>query len=167
MKRARLYILLTAALFAVCACEGEPGIPGRDGKDGRDGRDGRDGATLLQPILIDVPAANWAYTESDEGDFFVATVEVPELTEDIFDFGLVKMYRTYDYDTPNAWQIEMPYVRHLREEYGGSVINYTETVDYEFGIGTICIYYTVSDFYYDLEDMSIPGDMYFRCVLML
>ena len=163
--------MLAALLFAVCACEGEPGVPGRDG---RDGIDGRDGATLLNPILINVPAQNWVYTDADDNNFFYATVELPELTEDIFDFGLIKMYRTFDYDTSYPVQAELPYTRHFEYDKGnGTMGYYTETVDYEIEydvkneLGLISIYYTVSDFEYDPDDLAIPGDMQFRCVLML
>ena len=86
------------------------------------------------------------------------------LTEEIFDGGVVKMYRTFDYDSQYATQIEMPYVR-LREEYpegGGEPFRYTELLDYDFGIETVNIYFTVSDFYYGFK----PGAMLFRCVLL-
>lgn len=78
------------------------------------------------------------------------------------------MYRCYDFGKKDGFQIEMPYVRH-KEEYVG--INdwgedqyaiYTETLDYEYMVGSLTIYYTVSDFIYE----PTPGTMQFRCVVM-
>lgn len=91
---------------------------------------------------------------------------MPEITEDVFDFGLIKMYRVFDYDKPNAMQQEMPFTRMKEFQKGTQWFFYTEVVDYDITIGGITIYYTVSDFDYELDETFIPEAMQFRCLIM-
>lgn len=169
--------MLCLPMLFLSSCRGEPGLdglPGRDGRDGIDGRDGMDGVASIKTVIVNVPQASWEYSNLDNNNYFSATVDVPEITEDVFDFGLVKMYRVYDFDKTSATQMEMPYIR-LNEWCMGDVdadgyddwAFYTETVDYEFGIGTLTIFYTASDFDYEIDESFIPETMQFRCVVML
>lgn len=127
----------------------------------------------MQTILINVTEASWNKTKADNNNYFYATVDVPELTEDIFDAGLVKMYRTFDFDRKNASQMELPYT--WQYEYNTGVKDkegkdiwefYSEHISYEFNIGSVSIYYTVSDFNYELDSKWSPEAMQFRLVLM-
>lgn len=142
--------------FSMTSCKGEPGAPGLDG------------VGVIKTVLINVPQSKWAYSGQDNNNYFYATVDMPEITSAVFDKGLVKMYRTYNFDKTNASQLEMPYVRPV-EGYNESADEwyfYTETVDYEFGIGTMTICYTVSDFDYEIDEEFVPEAMQFRCVVM-
>ena len=141
------------------SCEGPMGPMGPTGPAGRDGKD-----ALIKVVYINVDQAAWKFSGLNDNNYFTATVSVPELTEEIFDGGIIKMYRTFDYESVDATQIEMPYVRlkELYEEGYPDPIRYTEVLDYDFGIERINIYFTVSDFYYDIK----PEAMTFRCVLM-
>lgn len=158
--------MLAVSASLISSCQGKQGIPGRDGAPGRDGRDG---TGIANVVLIDVPAANWQYSSVNNNNYFFATVEMPEITPDSFDNGLVKMYRTFNYESAtDAYQMELPYTRHNEacvDEANDGWAFWTETVDYAFGPGWMTIYYTVSDFDYEIEYYT-PEAMTFRCVIM-
>lgn len=122
----------------------------------------------LNTVLVTVEENQWAYSNVDNNNYFYATVDMPEITQSVFKTGLVKVYRVYDFNTSNATQIEMPYVRH--KEYYSTEDDrwdfYTETCDYEFNVGQMTICYTLSDFYYELDESFWPERMQFRCVIM-
>lgn len=155
----RILAIFTAALSLciLASCEGAPGM---------DGRDGRDGVGVIDNIIINVPQKSWQYAGANDNNFFYATVPMKEITEDVFDGGLVKVYRTYNYDSADATQAELPFVLLKEESVDGGKVFYTETVDYEFGIGSITFYYTVSDFIYEYDPGFVPEAMQFRCVVM-
>jgi len=120
----------------------------------------------LQTIIINVDQSHWAYSNLDNNNYFYSTVDMPEITKDVFNYGLIKMYRTYDFTSSNPSQIELPYVRHNEYQISGDNWGfYTETVDYEICLGQIIIYYTASDFDYELDEAFIPDSMQFRCVI--
>jgi len=128
----------------------------------------------LKVVNIDVPVTSWEYSISLEeeknpelkyqGNWYKATVEVPEITKSICESGLIKMYRVYD----DGIQSEMPFTR--QNEWYDSKEDvryfYTEAVDYEFTVGRINIFYTVSDFDYEDDISFIPEAMKFRCVII-
>lgn len=124
-------------------------------------------------IDIDVPASSWNYSitpaeESNpnlkyQGNYFWAELSVPQLTDRACMDGLVKVYKK---NPDRATQTELPFTRH-KEIYNGpgNRYFYTETIDYEFGEGVIFIYYTVSDFDYEVDSQFVPESMRFRCVI--
>lgn len=159
MRNTYLFLMLfIAGMFTACVGpQGEPGMPGRDGKDG----------PTIKNIVVNVNKEHWQYTNNNNNNCFFATVDMPEITENVFDYGIVKVYRLYDFDSSNATQIELPYVRHKEEQNtAGDWIFYTETVDYDYGIGKMTIYYTESDFNYELDQTFIPEAMQFRCSIL-
>lgn len=122
----------------------------------------------MQTVLINVEKNMWKYSNIDNNNYFMATVKMPEITKDVYQTGLVKMYRVYDFNSSNGSQMEMPYVR-LNEQYipaANQWVFYTETVDYEYGVGQITIFYTASDFDYEIDETFVPDAMQFRCVVM-
>lgn len=122
----------------------------------------------IETVLINVAKTDWSYTNTSSNNYFYASVNMPEITESVFDTGLVKMYRVYNFDKTTASQIELPFVRHSEycDYVTGNWLFYTETVDYEFYIGKMLIYYTASDFDYELDESFVPDAMQFRCVIM-
>ena len=164
MRKLSYIFLVLSGLCLMTSCIEKIGPMGPMGPQGPAGRDGKDAFEAIKIVYLNVDQAAWKYSGMFDNNYFVAQVKVPELTEDIFDGGIIKMYRTYDYDTRDAIQIEMPYVRprEFYEEGNPEPFRYTEVVDYDFGIGYINIYFTVSDFYYEVK----PEAMTFRCVLM-
>lgn len=122
----------------------------------------------IKNIEINVKQKNWAYSNEDNNNYFYATVDMPEITPDVFKTGMIKMYRTYFSGTNNASQVEMPYTNLAEYPISGTSDwgFYTEHVYYEFAVGTMTIYYMASDFDYELDTSFIPQDMSFRCVIM-
>ena len=158
----KLYLLLLVCMGVLCSCEGPMGPMGPQGPKGDPGQ-----AATFTIVRIDVPQSSWNYSNVGNNNYFYATVEMPEITEQVFDGSLIKMYRTFNYDTMDATQMEMPYVRvneaQLEDQ---SWVFYTETVDYDYGIGKMTIYYAASDFDYELNPQFIPEAMTFRCVIV-
>ena len=82
------------------------------------------------------------------------------------------MYREFNTGTPEATQVELPHVSHQEYWYNieGDPNNYvgfyTETIDYQFGIGSLTIFYKASDFEYEVDEKIAPVGMHFRCVIM-
>lgn len=157
MKKALTILLTVLSVLLLDSCMGEPG---------RDGRDGRDGLGVIKSVQINVPEEAWQYSGIDTENYYFATVDMPEINDEVLKKGLVKMYMYFG----NS-QVEMPFTKY-REEYieeDNSWVFYTQMVDYEFSKGQIIIFYTISDFIYEesanVYDFS-PGDMKFRCVVM-
>lgn len=118
-------------------------------------------------FTMEISQDAWMYTNTENNNYFWASFDMPEITEDVFDNGLVKIYRTYDYWTDNPVQIELPHVRQAEYQISGDNWGfYTELVDYEISIGSVTIFYTASDFDYELDESFIPDDMQFRCVII-
>lgn len=123
--------------------------------------------TTIDTILINVDSKDWIYSNFNNNNYFYATVDMPEITKSAFKTGVIKMYRTYNFGSSNESQIEMPCNIH-HEEYVSSDnwAFYTETLDYEFSSGSVTIYYTLSDFFYEEDITFIPEAMQFRCVII-
>ena len=175
MRKILYYVSLFLTLCLLASCRGMPGLdgmdglPGRDGRDGRDGIDGRDGVASIIVKEVVIPQDSWCYSDIDDNNFFFYTFNnVKDLTKDVYDNGLLKMYRYITTDNKEV-QMEMPYVR-LSEQYVPSIkdwVFYTETVDYDFSKdGDLTIYYAASDFDYELDEAFIPESMRFRLVIM-
>lgn len=126
----------------------------------------------IKSVLITVKANQWAYSEIDNNNYFYATVDMPEITQDVFKTGFVKMYRVWDWGSSNAVQMEMPYSRHIEEYWEDPDLDedgwyfYTESLDYEFAVGKMTICYTLSDFFYEIDESYAPDQMQFRCVVL-
>lgn len=133
----------------------------------------------IDTVIINVPQSQWVYSKVETNNYFYAMADMPEITEDAFDRGLVKVYRVYNYDKTNAAQLEMPYsrpveqpVEFIDEETGEPFIQwffFTETVECEIGIGGVTFVYRASDFEYEVVDIPEtlrPEAMQFRIVVM-
>lgn len=158
MRKLLYALTLLGTILAFGSCTGAPG------RDGVDGRDGLDGFGVIKTIDLKVPQSSWNYSNLTDNNYFYAEVELPEVTESVFDSGLIAVYRTYDYDSQNASQVALPYVRPIEYEYNGNWYSYEEHVDYELFIGKMLIYYTASDFDYEVNTSFAPEAMRFRIV---
>ena len=165
-------------MLGLSSCEGPMGPQGPRGIQGPQGPAGS--GTVVTVVDIDVPADRWVYSDIAETDdnpgnnYFYANIPDMEdvITKEIYDGGLIKIYREFDTGTSYATQIELPHVSHQEYWYNidGDPNNYvglyTETIDYQFGIGSLVIYYTASDFEYEVDETIAPVGMHFRCVIM-
>ncbi|MCQ2329538.1 MAG: hypothetical protein MJZ93_03155 [Paludibacteraceae bacterium] len=112
--------------------------------------------TRWKIVDVDVPARSWQEFKDEEGLnlFYVATVDVPELTDVICKDGMVSCYLV-DGDV----QIVLPYIRHYQDAEG---FFWTTTNDYEFSVGKLDLYITNSDF----ADDPPVGNRRYRLVLV-
>ena len=139
------------------SCKGEPG------------RDGRDGLVNYYNIPIQINQNEWSYSGFDNNNYFFATISMPEITSEIYQHANVMVYHEYDQGTKNAVQTPLPYTRHkeyLADEATDTWGFYTETVDYEFTVGKMTIFYTASDFDYEMDQAFVPEQMNFRVFIM-
>ncbi len=116
-------------------------------------------------IDLQINSNEWEYSNIANNNFFSATFSIPEITPNIYNNGLVQVYREYSTGTSQAVQILLPQTRHNEVEVNGDWFFFTETVDYEYGVGTLTIFYTVSDFDYELNTSFVPESMHFRAVV--
>lgn len=126
----------------------------------------------MTTVSVKVDANEWKYTQEDANDvfnnnYFYAVVDMPEITEDVFDYGEVKAYAVYDRtDYTYARKHLLPYVLHVEEptEDNGWLF-YTQTIDFTYGIGWAEFNFRMSDFAYE-EDLTInPPAMEFDIVI--
>lgn len=134
-------------------------------------------------VDIQVNKEHWLYSDADNNNYFVANIKMPEITWDVYDNAIINVYREYETGSNQASQTVLPYVRHkeysypLIDEDGKYIVDeynehiygwgfYTETVDYEFTQGNLSIFYTASDFEYELDQTFVPEPMHFRVVIM-
>ncbi len=137
------------------------------GPEGPQGPAGRDGFVNYKIIDLQINQNEWEYPGYDNNNFFVGSFAMPEITSHIYNNGLVQVYREYNTGTKDARQILLPQTRHNEVQLSnGNWAFYTETVDYEYGVGTLSIFYTASDFDYELNQTFVPEPMHFRAVLM-
>ena len=131
----------------------------------------QNGATL-KTIKVKVNADEWAYTQQGAADqfnnnYFYAVVNMPEITEDVFDYGEVKAYAVFDrMNIQSARKHLLPYVLHVEEPLAnGEWLFYTQTIDFTYGIGWAEVNFRMSDFAYE-EDVTInPPAMEFDFVI--
>ena len=153
MKRL-IYGLLVVMAVALTGCEGKPG---------------RDGVVRYYNIPLQINQNEWKYTNTDNNNYFYAEFKMEMITWDIYEHGNVMVYREYDQGTDNAVQTPLPYTRHkeyLADEANNTWGFYTETVDYEFTKGKMTIFYTASDFDYEIDEKFVPEQMNFRVFIM-
>ena len=157
MKKYLMFALVLCSALLV-SCRGPQGEPGRDG--------------LVNSKVIDIQINQneWQYSNQDNNNYFYGVINVPELTWNIYNNGIVKVYREYNTGTNNASQIELPYVKlnevAVTDNGNTQWVFYTETVDYEFTQGSVTIFYTASDFDYELNTTFVPEQMHFRLIMM-
>ena len=130
-----------------------------------------DGSTL-KTIRVTVKAADWQYTQQGHDDqfnnnYFYAGVDVPEITEEVFDYGEVKAYVVYDrMDLKYARKHLLPYVLHVEEPTNtGEWLYFTETYDFTYGIGWAEFNFRTSDFAYEDNVNINPPAMEFDIVI--
>ncbi len=125
----------------------------------------------MRKIILDlqVDANEWQYSNAADNNYYYATFTIPDLNAEKYNNGQISVYREYDSGTVNATQTLLPAVRHkeyVSDEATNTLSFYTETIDYEYGIGTLTIFYTLSDFEYEEDAKYAPGAMHFRLMMV-
>lgn len=163
MKKYFLLFCVAVTALTLGSCRGPMGPMGPAGHDGMNG------LVNSKIIDLDIKQNEWGYSNVGNNNYFFATFNVPELTADIYDNGIIKVYREWGTGTKDATQAELPFTRY--QEYLADELNntwgfYSEHVDYDFLVGALNIYYTASDFDYELNESFVPEAMHFRVIMM-
>ncbi len=126
----------------------------------------------FKTISVRVNASEWQYTQQGTSDqfnnnYFYAVVDMPEITEQVFDYGEVKAYVVYDrMDYYYARKHLLPYVLHVEEPTDeGDWLFYTQTIDFTYGIGWAEFNFRMSDFAYEENTTINPSDMEFDIII--
>ena len=107
----------------------------------------------FKTLDLRVDANQWLV--SQDGDYYYCTFNVPELTSQIYNYGVVTCYREYNKGTTTAYQLPLPQTIHNVDAGDGTL--YTSTIDFSFAVGLVEIVLTNNDFKYDT-----PESMDFR-----
>ena len=128
-------------------------------------KDDKIAETQWKIINIKVNKGDWTW--NNDGGFYTATANLPELTEFIFDNGAAVGYYKFN---DNAKTV-LPFVKtywYNVEEGGVNVTKYfTETISCDFALGnpsTVTFHLEMSDLAY--YDNGVPNDMNFQVVLI-
>ena len=123
-------------------------------------------------VNVTVKAREWQYTEFSDttyfaNNYFYAGVDVPEITENVFDNGEVKAYAVFDNNsTEYARQHLLPFGTPAEVQLeNGTWVYYTEVYDFTYGIKWAEFNYRVSDFAYEEDRKFTPPTMNFRIVI--
>ena len=110
----------------------------------------------FKTLDLRVDANQWLF--SQDGDYYYCTFNVPELTSQIYNYGVVTCYREYNKGTTNAYQLPLPQTIHNVDAGNGAL--YTSTIDFSFAVGLVEIVLTNNDFaYYAPEGMDFRLNM--------
>jgi hypothetical protein len=96
-------MVLIAIVIIIASCQGPEGPPGLTGPPGYDGEDGLDGINYTQTAIYDLVPADW----SGDLDRYTATLNVPEINDDIYYNGAVLGYQLIEID-PKSFNL-LPY----------------------------------------------------------
>ena len=158
------FLFLLIAAFTMTACVGPMGPEGPQGENG---------IADWDVISLEIPAVGWeVVTSGSDFEYYIATFDdIPEIDQFTFDEGLVKCYRELDYDNDGDYEVqqEMPISRHMKQELDGGLAYWTETLDYDYGVGFLNVYFTISDFVPFTDNSNAilgPEKMRFRLVIM-
>lgn len=123
--------------------------------------------TKINTISVKVLESEWQYTDYNNNNYFYAIVDMPEITENIFDNGEVKAYIVFDrLDYYYARKHLLPYVLHVEEPTEDNDWKFfTETIDFTYGIGWAEFNVNRSDFEHEIDLTINPVAMEFDIVI--
>ena len=137
-KASHIFFVALTAVFLSSCFRGPQGPIGPQGQDGLNGRDGLDGNANVISINYAADPSHWYDVGTPgEDDYFMALdLDVPEITQDIVDNGLVLVY--YRADTQDPWTA-LPYtiVSHNPD--------YIEKLDFIYDLGFVGMQSQASD----------------------
>ena len=122
---------------------------------------------ITNRAVIDLEANNshWVY---DNGAYR-ATFDIPELTLDAYNNGMVNCYAEFNTGSNNAYQELLPFIyfNQYTDAETGEVFNWSRLLDYDYTVGSLTIYYTNNDFNYIITGSDPEtGSWHFRLVII-
>lgn len=94
-----------------------------------------------QVIPVNILSTDWQWYEDEYEGYYFATVDLPELTDYIFDDGATHAYYYFNDNSKTA----LPYVKTIKGDQG---VPFTETYSCDFNLGdpsTVTFYLEASD----------------------
>ena len=95
-----------------------------------------------------VKPSDWKVEEApvdlDNAYLLSVKLNVPEITQQVVDNGNVTVSRRLTDDSGNTYWTSLPVVR--AEYAAGDDLLYSTYLDYEWGLGTVFVYFTATDF---------------------
>ena len=116
-------------------------------------------------IDLTVDQADWNFDENLKQ--YYCHILVPEITSEIYNYGVFTICREFESGTKNAYQVPLPTSLFLSETIPAKTpIYYSQQLDYVVGHGYLDVQLTNSDYYYGEDGSPIPPEpMHFRIVL--
>lgn len=118
--------------------------------------------------LIDFEVKNENWTQrlvengNDDEGYFEAILQVPEITDEVIQKGLVLVYERLEGGNNSIWT-PLPAQITNRTTVDGNPFNYTTFTDFEYQKGQVNVYVTTTDLYAGMK----PGAKYFRVAVQL
>ncbi len=141
-----IYFFSLITILSLTACEGPMGPPGQDGQDGW-------ANIYVQYYTIK------SWTLSENGTFFYADVDCPQLTKFVYDDGVTMAYIA---TKENNILVQNPLPWDLYRSNDANEIFWTETISFDITQGHVRFYYEPSDFVTE----TTPPQCEFKVVLM-
>jgi hypothetical protein len=132
LKQIKGIHVLIISMFLLFACEGPQGdigprgYDGATGQDGQDGQDGIDGINYTYSAIYSLLPIDW----SGDINRYTTTLDVPEITEDIYNIGAVLVYELIEEAPKSFNMLPFTYIDN----------NYTYMEDYDVYIGSIDLF---------------------------
>ncbi|MGZ3836747.1 MAG: hypothetical protein ACXVB0_24740 [Mucilaginibacter sp.] len=135
--------LLLMAMFTRCA--------GPMGPRGYDGQNGLDGINYTHSVIYDIDPTEW----SGNADGYNVSINVPEITDNIYNTGAVLVYRLVEIDPKSFNLLPYTYVDNTLSIY----------LDFDVYIGSINFIY--KEVFNGVNDTPVPADiMSFKVVII-
>ena len=154
MKAKRILLLATAALalLSLSSCSKEYYV--------------QDDGVQMKHIDYTVRSTDWEVQElSNGGRLLSVLLNVPQITQDVVNYGSVTVSRRLFDDNNNIFWTPLPAVRAESVDYGTETeILYSTYLDYEWTTGQVYVYFTATDFYVDPDKATWP-DMELRVTI--
>lgn len=116
-------------------------------------------------IDLTVTSAQWDFDQS--ANMFFCHFDIPELTENVYNYAEVSVSHEYNSGKNNAYQVALPETTYKVEyevnEATGDTTNtfyYAQHLDYAYGVGFVEVFCTISDYFY--PEGWTPDAMLFR-----
>ncbi|MDR2037090.1 MAG: hypothetical protein LBQ60_04130 [Bacteroidales bacterium] len=162
----KISYLLLILFLGITACEGPTGPMGPAGPPGDDA-----GATQWWNIPIEIDRNGWELVGNagETGSYYIAIVDIPELTEDIyFDGAIICYYRFNEGNTEVLTTLPYTYYDIIDDNGTESRVavqySYDVTPTTKAGNGTIALKLTFSDF--QTGEFGPPEKAVFRLSLI-
>ncbi|MDR3327473.1 MAG: hypothetical protein LBT04_05020 [Prevotellaceae bacterium] len=117
--------------------------------------------THLKVIDLQADVYSWQYSNDIDNNFYFVGFNVPEITDLVYNSGIVSMSIEYWATDGSNFQTSLPNVRHFEAWENGNLFLWTRTIDFEYYRGGVSVFVTNSDF---VDER--PGNMRFLLKLI-